>query len=175
MRDWILQGCHVGFPLERVVLCDQHSYMFPSSVCWCLLSLRHLSANQQDLAIVYLTAIDHSLPALGGASEQAGVVLDLLAVKVYQSGPSHRLPWISSFPRSGSRCVFNNPRGFSYLFIIGKIGRHVRFLPAHNDNLKSPLSRGARIQIRMAPGRDTSKRRARGGRSPAAGTQPTCV
>ena len=47
---------------------------------------------------------------------------------------SYRLPWRSSFPRSGSCCISNNPRGFLYLSagiaVIGKIGpRHVRFLP----------------------------------------------
>ena len=44
---------------------------------------------------------------------------------------TYRLPWRSSFPRSGSCCVSNNPRGFLYLSagiaVIGKICRHVRF------------------------------------------------
>ena len=101
----------------------------------------------------------------------------------------YRLPWRSSFPRSGS-C--NTPRGFLYLSagvaVIGKIGGHVRLLPPRKrnkrrkheaaspwraiytvqpDNQMGPLSRGGRIQSRMAPGmyqaclngRDTSESR----------------
>ena len=43
-----------------------------------------------------------------------------------------RLPWRSSYPRSGSRCVSNTPRGFLHLSaglaVIGKVGGHVRLL-----------------------------------------------
>ena len=45
----------------------------------------------------------------------------------------YRLPWRSSLPRSGSRCS----RGVLYLSagiaVIGKINRHVRYLPLEKE------------------------------------------
>ena len=67
-----------------------------------------------------------------------------------------RLPWRNSFPRSGSCCVSNNPRGFLYLSagiaVIGKIGRHVRFLPLKKKKKKKELPQPSPAVLHRQPG-----------------------
>ena len=52
-----------------------------------------------------------------------------------------RLPWTSSFPRSGLCCVFNTPRGFLYLSAgIAVIGGHVRLFPPQKKKYQHATS-----------------------------------